>query len=229
MATENERPAMAPEPADLRSSALRTLDFERTYLRRRWAAYYAVWSVALLILLGGPHFAYSAIASRVGTFGAYLTFTVVDVATIGFAVPVAVWVVRRGDRTFDLRGALVGRTSALRGEMLLRVGIVAAAVAGLVAGAFLFGLASLWTTVIPLFAFAFLTYRHLACSFRPIPPEGWAAVAAVVAANLVTLLSPAVPPYSGLPTLAWVAAIGIWAVCAGLAWFALAPDEEAHG
>lgn len=217
------------EPADLRSSARRALDFERVYLRRRWAAYYAAWALAFVMFLAVPHLAGSAIAAAVGTLGALLMFAALDVAAIVLAVPISAVIAHRGDRTYELRGALVGGGAAASAETLLRVVIIAIAVVGLLTGAILFGLASVWTIVVPVFVFIFLTYRNLARSFRPIPAEGWAAVASFLVANTLTLVGPWSALLAGLAILAWGIAFGIWAVCAGFAWYAFAPVPEEHG
>jgi len=228
MATLDVPSHAEPETVDLRSSARRTLAFERAYLRRRWAAYYAAWALAFLIFLGIPFYGGAAVRAAVGTLGEFLLFAALDVAAIALAVPISVAMVRRGDRTYDLRGAVTGRSGAGT-EAFLRVVIIAIAVVGLLLGSLLFGIGSVWTTVAPVFVFIFFTYRSLARSLRPIPAEGWAAVASFFAANTLTLLIPWYRWSAGIVVLAWSVTLGIWAVCAGVAWFVLAPAPEEHG
>lgn len=213
-------PVEPAETVDLRASARRTLDFERTYLRRRWASYYAVWAVAFAVFLGAPYFAWGPVSSAVGTFGALLTFSLLDLAAVALAVPVCRTLILRGDRTHDLRGAMAGWRSDARAETLFRVLLVGLAIVGLGIGARVFGLTSFWTTVIPVFAFLLFTYHNLARTFRPIPIEGWVAIASMLTADLITIFAPVSAPGADLTVLAWSVAICIWAGCAGFARYA---------
>lgn len=208
-----------PDYGDLRATARRALDFERPYLRRRWAAYYAVWATAAAayflvpFLLGFTRFA--TIPSDVQL----LIFAGMDIVVSLAAVTVSVLIWGLAERTFALRSAVDGRTSFASSRNLIRFAIVVVITVAAVLISTRSDLATYLLVDTVLLVLSLLLLVHLHRAFRPVPPEGWLSSAAFIAAAAGSYASLALFDYPRGHEIAWSAAVLVWLACAAYARF----------
>ena len=214
------------DSTDLRATARKFLEFERGYLRHRWAVYYALWAstaasyFVLQYLLDFTSF------SALSTSVQLVILWGLRFATSLVAVTVSVRIWRLAERTSTLRVAIDGHPSRTVPWNLIRTAIV---VTGLTA-ALLVSLRSSFaadiigdTALLVLTLFLFL---HLHYAFHPIPPEGWLAASAFIAAGALSFLFLLLGDPLG-HVFAWSAAVVVWFGCAGYALFG-APDASGN-
>jgi len=203
---------------DLRATAREFLDFERGYLRHRWAAYYALWAstaaayFVIQYLLDLTSFSALLTTVQQGTLWG-LRF-----ATSLVAVTVSVQIWRLAERTSTVRAATNGHPSLVIPWNLIRIAIV---VTGLVAALLISLRSSFASDIIGITALLVLTlflFLHLHYAFRPIPPEGWLAASAFVAASALSYTSLLLSYPLGL-VIVWSAAVIVWLGCAAYARF----------
>jgi len=215
-----------PEDVNLRVTARKFLEFQRGFLRRRWALYYAIWACAVTayflvpFLLGFTQFATLPTAAQLLTIaGLDLVLTVVAVA-----VSVLLWGL--AERTSEVRNATDGRPSLTGRRNLLRFAIVLAIVVGIleVSTRSTFAAFLLVDTVVVAVSLFLLLHLHRA--FRPIPLEGWLAAAAFIAAAALSYVSLLLLDYPLGHEIAWSAAVVVWLGCAAYARFGVHDDSE---
>ena len=214
------------EYTDLRATARRFLDFQRGYLRRRWALYYAVWATAVAGYFLVPFLLDSTRFSALPSVDQYLTLGGIDLAlTIaGVAVSVRSWGL--ADRTSEVRSATEGLPSFTGTRNLVRLAIVLTIViiALAISTRSVFAAYLLGDSV--LLVLSLLLILHLHRAFRPIPVEGWVAIAAFVLASAVSYTSLLLLDSPLGHEIAWAAAVVVWFGCAAYARFGVAEDSE---
>ena len=212
------------DSADLRATARRFLEFQRGFLRQRWASYYALWASAvtsyfvLPLLLGFTLFSALSFGTR------FLIFAGLDLVLTIAALTVTLLVWGHAERTSRVRSATNGRPSLTGRRNLLRFAIAAAIVVGVLAvstrSAFV---APLLVDTI-LLVLSLLLLLHLHRAFRPIPLEGWLAAAAFLAAAAVSYGSLLLFASALGHEIAWSVAIVVWFGCAAYARFGVHED-----
>jgi len=215
-----------PDYADLRVTARKFLEFQRGFLRRRWASYYAIWACAVTayflvpFLLGFTQFATLTLAAQL------LTLAGLDLMLTVAAVAVSILLWGLAGRTSDVRSAADGRPSLTGRWNLLRFAIVVVLVVGVLAVSTRSGFASSLLVDTVLVALSLLLLFHLRRAFRPIPLEGWLAAAALIAAAAFSYVSLLLLDYPLGHEIAWSAAVGVWLGCAAYARFGVRDDSE---
>lgn len=211
---------------DLRTTARRALEFQRGYLRWRWATYYAVWACAVA--------AYILVPFLLGFTGfSTLPYTsqILALATLDFVVTIAavaesVLVWGLAERTFALRNATDRRSSLVGPRNLIRFAIVLA----IVVAAFAISTRSNFATSVlvdtVLLVLALLLFLHLHRAFRPIPLEGWLAAGAFITAAALSYVALFLFGYTLGHEIAWSAAVVVWFGCAAYARFGAHRDSE---
>ena len=206
-------------PDELRESARRTLQFGRGVLRRRWAAYYAVWGLAvacyflLPVWLGG-----TSVPLLSPLEGTVLFVGLLLGVTLG-ALTVSLVVFGLAERTFTLRLATYRSNPFRSRDRVFRYAIVAALVLGVVILSTRSSFAALLAVDTILVVLTLFLIRHLGRAFHPVPIEGWVASATfflAAAASCVSLLA------FGSETAhmwAWLGGILVWFGCAAYARF----------
>jgi len=212
-------------PDELRESARRTLQFGRGVLRRRWAAYYAAWGLAVTCyfllpdLLGGP-----SIPLVTPLEGTALFVGLLLGVTLG-ALTVSLVVFGLAERTFALRLATYRSNPFRSRDRVFRYAIVAALVLGVVILSTRSTFAALLAVDATLVVLTLFLIRHLGRAFHPVPIEGWAASTSfflAAAASCVSLLA------FGSETAhmwAWLGGILVWFGCAAYARFGPVGNE----
>ena len=216
-------PALGQEPpddhADLRTTATRFLEFERGYLRRHWAAYYALWAGTAATYFVVPYLAsftsFSALNSDyqlVILWGLRFALTLV-----ALTVSVLIWGL--AERTSALRSAATGYSPLTRPRNLIRFAIVVA----LIVGAWAVSMrSSISSTVIgdtALLVLALFLFLHLHRAFRPIPFEGWLAATSFIGATFLSYVSLFLLDFPLGHEVAWSGAVVVWLGCAAFARF----------
>ena len=208
-----------PDYADLRAAASKFLEFQRGFLRRRWAVYYAIWACAVTayflvpFLLAFTEFATLPLAAQlVALAGLDLVLTAVAVA-----VSVLLWGL--AERTSDVRNATDGRPSLTGRRNLLRFVIVLAIVVGILAVSTRSTFAAFLLVDTVVVAVSLFLLLHLHRAFQPIPLEGWLAAAAFITAAAFSYVSLLLLDYPIGHELAWSAAVVVWLGCAAYARF----------
>jgi hypothetical protein len=216
------------EPLDLRATARSALRFERGFLRRRWAAYYALWGVTVLSYYLFPYlFDLTPFAQL--PFGVQFAVDAsLDVVLTFAALTASIRIWGLSERTFDLRIATEGRRPMTRPANLLRYLLVAVVLGGAIvlstrsaSAAYLIG-----DTVLAVLSIFLL--RHLGRAFRPVPTEGWVAAGAYLIAAVSSYVSLILLRYPVGHLLAWGTAAVIWLGCAVYARFRT-HDEPPEG
>ena len=203
---------------DLRASARAFLAFERGYLRRRWAAYYALWAgVAAAYFDVAYLLSFTSFSTLPSTYQLLTLWGLRFVLTIA-ALTISVLIWGLAERTSALRVATDGRPSLLGPLNLIRFAIVATAVIAVA----LVSLRSSFVSDIlgdtALLVLALFLFLHLHYAFRSIPPEGWLAAFAFIAAGAISYISLLLGDPLG-HVLAWSAAVVVWLGCATYARF----------
>ena len=204
--------------ADLRVTARKFLEFQRGYLRHRWALYYALWASTAAADFVLQYFLDFTSFSALSTTIQLLVLWGLRFATSIVAITVSIQIWRLAKGTSVLRVATNGRSAIWGHWNLIRLGIV---VTVLIA-ALLVSLRSSFaadiigdTALLVLTLFLFL---HLHYAFRPIPPEGWLAASAFIAAGALSFVF----LLQGDPlghVFAWTAAVVVWFGCGAYARF----------
>ena len=206
------------DPTDLRASARTFLEFERGYLRRRWAAYYALWAgtaaayfVAAYVLSFTSFSALPSTTQLLTLWGLRFVLTIV-----ALTVSVLIWGL--AERTSALRVATSGHPSLVGPLNLIRFAIVVT----VIIAALLVSLRSSFASDIigdtALLVLTLFLFLHLHYAFRPIPPEGWLAASAFISAGVLAYISLLL----GYPlghVIVWSAAVVVWSGCAAYARF----------
>ena len=211
---------------DLRASARTFLEFERGYLRRRWAAYYALWAgtaaayFVLAYLLSFTEFsALSSTAQLLTLWGLRFVLTIA-----ALTVSVLIWGL--AERTSALRVVTNGRSSLVGSLNLIRFAFVVTAIVA----ALLVSLRSSFASEIigdtALLVLTLFLFLHLHRAFRPIPPEGWLAAFTFLAAGALSYISLLLSYPVGHVT-AWSVAVVVWLGCASYARFGAHDTPEA--
>lgn len=211
--------------ADLRATARRALEFQRGYLRRRWATYYAVWALAVTTYFVIPFLLDFTGFSTLSATARLLALAGLDVVLTIAAVSVSVLIWGLAGRTSALRSAVDGRPSLVGPRNLIRFAIVLSIVVAAVAISTRSTLASFVLGDTVLLVLALLLILHLHRAFRPIPLEGWLAVAAFIAAVGLSYVSLFLFDDVLGHEIAWCAAVVVWFGCAAYARFG-APDDS---
>jgi hypothetical protein len=215
-----------PEDVDLRVTARRFLEFQRGFLRRRWAPYYAIWACAVTayflvpFLLGFTQFATSPTPVRL------LTLTGLDLLLTVAAVAISLLLWGLAERTSNVRSAADGRPTLTSRRNLLRFAIVVAIVVGILAVSTRSSFASSLLVDTVIVALSLLLLFHLHRAFRRIPPEGWLAASAFIAAAAFSFVSLLLLDYPLGHEVGWSAAVVVWLGCAAYARFAVRDDSE---
>lgn len=213
------------DQTDLRTTARRALEFQRGYLRRRWATYYAVWACAVV-----AYFLLPFLLSFTGFSTLPGASQILILATIDFVVSIAavfesVLTWGLAERTFALRSATDGRLSLVGPRNLIRFVIVLA----VIIAAFAISTRSNFATYVlvdtVLLVLALLLLLHLHRAFRPIPPEGWLAAGTFIAAAALSYLSLFLFDSTFAHEIAWSAAVVVWFGCAAYARFGAQRDS----
>jgi len=211
---------------DLRASARTFLEFERGYLRRRWAAYYALWAgtaaayFVVAYLLSFTEFsALSSTAQLLALWGLRFVLTIA-----ALTVSVLIWGL--AERTSALRVVTNGRSSLVGPLNLIRFALVVTAIVA----ALLVSLRSSFASDIigdtALLVLTLFLFLHLHRAFRPIPPEGWLAAFTFLAAGSLSYISLLLSYPLGHVT-AWSVAVVVWLGCASYARFGANDGPEA--
>ena len=214
-------------PDELRESARRTLQFGRGVLRRRWAAYYAVWGLAvtcyflLPVWLGG-----TSVPLLPPLEGTVLFVALLLGVTLG-ALTVSLVVYGLAERTFTLRLATYRSNPFRSRERAFRYAVVAALVLGVVFLSTRSGFAALLAVDTILVVLTLFLTRHLGRAFRPIPIEGWAAASSFFVAAAASCVSLLAFRSEAAHTWAWLGGILVWFGCAAYARFAPVGNEGA--
>jgi len=209
---------------DLRALARRFLAFERGFLRRQWAAYYAIWACAVTGYFLVPFLLSFTSFAALSATAHYLIFAGVDVVLTIAALIVSVLIWGHAERTFDVRSAVDGRPSLTSYRNLLRIAIILALVVGIVTVSTRSDLASYLLGDALLLVLSLFLLLHLRRAFRPIPVEGWLAVTAFVGAIAFSYGSLLLFDYPLGHEIAWFAAVVVWLGCAAYSRFGV-PDE----
>ena len=204
--------------ADLRATAQRFLEFQRGYLRHRWAVYYALWASTAAADFVLQYFLDFTSFSALSTTIQLLVLWGLRFATSIVAITVSVQIWRLAKGTSVLRIVTHGRPTILGYWNLLRLAIVIT----ILIAALLVSLRSSFaadiigdTALLVLTLFLFL---HLHYAFRPIPPEGWLAASAFIAAGALSFVFLLLGDPLG-HVFAWTAAVVVWFACAAYARF----------
>jgi len=212
--------------SDLRDSARQFLEFQRGFLRRRWASYYAIWASAVTgyflvpFLLGLTGFASLPLAIRL------LTFAGIDLVLTGTALAVTVLLWGLATRTSDVRDAAGGRRSLTGSRNLVRFAITLAVVVGAVAVSTRSEFASFLVGDTSLLILSFLLLLHLRRAFQPIPFEGWLAASSYITAAAFSYVSLLLLDFPLGHEIAWSAAAVVWFGCAAFARFGVRESVE---
>ena len=217
--------AGAPDDGDLRATARRFLEFQRGFLRRRWASYYAVWASAAAVYFLIPFILGFTRFNALPPSTQYLTFVALDVVFTIVAVAVSVRIWGLAERTSDVRSAADGRPSLTGRRNLLRFVIVLAVVVGALTVSTRSVFASFLLGDTALLVLALFLLLHLHRAFRPIPVEGWLAAYAFIFAAAFSYASLLLSNYALGHEIAWFAAVVAWLGCAAYSRYGL-PDAS---
>jgi len=215
-----------PDDVDLRVTARKFLEFQRGFLRRQWASYYAIWACAVTAyfllpsLLGFTQFATLSTAARL------LTLAGLDLMLTVEAVAISLLLWGLAERTSDVRSAADGSPTLTSRRNLLRFAIVVAIVVGILAVSTRSSFASFLLVDTVLVALSLLLLFHLHRAFRPVPLEGWLAAAAFIAAAVSSYVSLLLLDYPLGHEIAWSTAVVVWLGCAAYGRFAVHKDPE---
>jgi len=205
--------------SDLRDTAREFLEFQRGFLRQRWAPYYAIWACATTayfivpLLLGFTPFSTWPLAARLATLaGADLLLT-----ATALAVTVLLWGLAA--RTSEVRNAAEGRLLLTSTRNLIRFAIVLAVVVGAIAVSTRSNFASYLVGDTGLLILSLFLLLHLRRAFQPVPFEGWLAAATIIGAAALSYVSLLFLDYPLGHEVAWSAAIVVWLCCATFARF----------
>jgi len=212
--------------SDLRATARKFLEFERGYLRHRWAAYYALWASTAAADFVLQYFldftSFAALSTTIQLFVLWGLRFATSIAAI--TVSVQVWRLAKG--TSVLRFVTNGRPAILGHWNLIRLAIVVT----ILIAALLVSLRSSFASDIigdtALLVLTLFLFWHLHYAFRPIPPEGWLAASAFVAAGAFSFIFLLLGDPLG-HVVAWTAAVVVWLGCAAYAQFGVFDDPEA--
>lgn len=215
-----------PQFPDLRATARRALEFERGFLRQRWATYYAAWACAVIAYFVLPSILSLTRFAALSSSAQLLILAGIDLVLTATALSALVLLWGLARRANVLRSAVDPRWSLTGPRNLLRFTIVLALVAGALAlstrsafDSYLFG----DTTLLVL---ALLLLLHLHRAFHPVPPEGWLALGAFVAAVGLSFTSLLVFDSTLGHRVAWTAGALIWLGCAVYARFGVRDPAE---
>ena len=214
-----------PGSSDLRATARNFLEFERGYLRHRWAAYYALWASTAATYFVIQYFLDFTSFSALPTTAQLVTLWGLRFATTLVAITVSVRVWRLAERTSAVRAATNGRASLVVPWNLIRIAIV---VTGLTAALLISLRSSSASDIVGDTALLVLTlflFLHLHYAFRPIPPEGWLAASAFIAAGALSFVFLLEGDPQG-HVFAWTAAVVVWFGCALYARFGVFDAAE---
>ena len=206
-------------PTDLRATARRFLEFQRGFLRQRWASYYALWATAvtsyflLPLLLGFTRFSALLSSTR------FLIFAALDLLLTIAALTVTLLAWGHAERISRVRSAAEGRPSLTGGRNLLRFAIVVAVVVGVLAVSTRSAFVTPLLVDSILLVLALLLLLHLRRAFRPIPLEGLLAAAAFLVAAAISYGSLLLFASARGHEIAWSTAIAVWFGCAAYARF----------
>ena len=212
-------------PDELRESARRTLQFGRGVLRRRWAAYYSVWGLAVTCyfllpdLLGGTSIPFVTPLEGTALFVGLLLGV-----TLG-ALTVSLVVFGLAERTFTLRLATYRSNPFRSRDRALRYAIVAALVLGVVILSTRSGFAALLAVDTILVVLTLFLTRHLGRAFHPVPIEGWLASCSFFVAAAVSFVSLLAFRSETAHLWAWLGGILVWFGCAAYARFVPVGNE----
>jgi len=204
--------------SELRATARTFLEFERGYLRRRWAAYYGLWAgaaaayfVAAYLLSFTSFSAWSSFTQLLTLWGLRFVLTIA-----ALTMSVLIWGL--AERTSALRVATNGHPSVMGPLNLVRFAIVLT----VVVAALLVSLRSSFASDIigdsALLVLTLFLFLHLHYAFRPIPPEGWLAGLTFIAAGTLSYVS-LLLSYPLGHVIVWSAAVVVWLGCAAYARF----------
>jgi hypothetical protein len=211
--------AEADRIVDLRATAREALRFQREFLRRKWATYYAAWAIAVAFyfvvpeLLGFTPVANLPTGSQIFVVGGLIVATTLLAVIASFRLWGLV------ERSFDLRQATFGTRLGIGRENLLRFGIIIALLIGVIALATRWSFGAYLIVDSILVVVCIFLLRHLGRAFHPIPIEGKVAFATYLAAAGISYVALIVLNTPAVHFWVWSAAILVWGGCAGYARF----------
>ena len=204
---------------DLRATAREFLEFQRGFLRRRWAPYYSIWACAVTAYFLVPFVLGFTPFSTWPQWARLATLAGVDLVLTATALAITVLLWGLAARTSEVRDAAEGRLSLTGTRNLIRFAIVLAFVAGSIAISTRSDFASLLVGDTSLLVLSLFLILHLRRAFQPIPFEGWLAAASFIGAAALSYVSLLLLDYPFGHVVAWSAAIVVWLGCAAFARF----------
>jgi len=210
----------------LRATAHEFLEFQRGFLRQRWASYYAIWAGAVVafflvpVFLGFTSFSTMPLTARLATLAG------IDLVLTATALAVTVLLWGLAARTSEIRDAASGRLSLTSTRNLVRFAIVLAIVVGSIAISTRSSFASILVADTSLVVLSLFLLLHLRRAFRPIPFEGWLAATAFISAAAVSYVSLLLLDYPLGHLVGWSAAIVVWLGCAAFCRFGVLAGSE---